>query len=88
MDEKENKAAEEPARQNGLFVNKEHKMVRIDIFFGGEDSIRNALGTIEMGKDMVKKIFSDWIKADQEKKGIFTIGSNGSGNFSRFFRRH
>jgi hypothetical protein len=67
-------------KHNGVFINEAGRSIKIEIFdHGKEGTLENALGTLEMAKDIVKQQIVGWHLKEQRAKGIIAVRGNGHG---------
>ena len=60
-------------RQTGVAVNGQKKCIRVELYYNGKGSLTEALGTLEVAKDVVKKMFSEFTAYDDRiNPGIIT----------------
>lgn len=67
---------------NGVYINEATRAIRIDIFDSGvPGTLENAVGTLELAKDVVKAKISEWHIKEQRRSAILTPKIDGNGGF-------
>jgi hypothetical protein len=67
-------------RNNGVYINEEKRCFRIDIFDQGKPgTLEQALGTLEVAKDIIKHHISMWHAREQRRSAILVPKGNGHG---------
>lgn len=66
---------DENPRRNGILVNDQEKSILVRIYQNGDESLCQALGSLEMAKDVVKQQLTAWHM--RQRKSPILVPSNG-----------
>ena len=59
-------------RRNGVLLDDVHRKIMVVLYMDGETALRDALGSLEISKDIIKSIMSQW-EAKKEATGILKL---------------
>lgn len=68
-------------KTSGVLINEQGRCFRVEIFdHGTPQSLAEALGTLEIAKDVIKQQMSIWHVKEQKRSGLLVPGGNGNGH--------
>lgn len=68
-------------KQSGVLINEQGRCFRVEIFdHGTPQSLAEALGTLEIAKDVIKQQMSIWHVKEQKRAAILIPRGNGNGH--------